>query len=85
MNWNHFDIRSDVVFAAKVSVSQIRRHCAGVGFCSATLELILIPSLERESKRAAADDAVGLLPVPGKALGEHFHFASSILRLHEDR
>jgi hypothetical protein len=74
-----------VVDVQNLSASQIRRHCAGVGFCSAPLELILTPSLGRESKRAAVDDAMGLLPVPGETLSEHFHFASSVLRLHENR
>jgi hypothetical protein len=73
-----------VVDLQTVSASQIPRHCAGVGFCSATIELILIPSLGRESKRAAVDDAVGLLPVSGEALGEHLYLAPSALRFHED-
>ena len=32
-----------------------------------------------------ADNGVALLLIPGKAIGEYFHLAPSILRFHENR
>ena len=53
-------------------------HLIGIQ-TSANLAEIKPPSIER------LNDAVALLPVPRKALGEYFHLAPSILRLHKNR
>ena len=58
----------------------IQNYQRGLEACS---KIKTIQSATHE--RAAIDDAVALLPIPGKALGEHLHLASAALRLHENR
>ena len=55
--------------------TEVCRHCE-----DGSLHNVLVA----HSERAAVDDAVALLPVPRKAFGHHFHFASAILRFYEN-